>query len=80
MYMLDMHWAYPERWSGVIEEDVVVEKPHIDEASAECPSRSDVVRERAAGSITAGQGVRWCMISKTPLFANTVTVGFLLHI
>ena len=40
--------AYSESWSSVIEEDNVIEKLYIDEASTECPSWSNIVREYAA--------------------------------
>ena len=42
--------TYPECWSCVIEEDIVIEELHIDESSTKRPSRSNVVREYAVGN------------------------------
>lgn len=51
---MDMHvqcmqtWAYPECWSSVIEEDIVIVELDVDEASPECPARSFIIRKHTA--------------------------------
>ena len=40
--------TYPESWSSVLEEDGVIVKADIDEASPKCPSRSCVPRKHTA--------------------------------